>query len=61
MQMEILIILAHATGRTFVLPGHISERIDHLEGLSTVEDFYDFEAMAFWVKTTPMHQYLDVR
>lgn len=59
--MEILVILAHVTGRTFVLPGHISSGIDHLEGSSTVEDFYDFEHMGDWIKVISMQQYLDAR
>ena len=61
MQMENLVILAHVTGRTFVLPGHISTGIDHLERSSTVEDFYDFEHMGRWLRIMTMQQYLDAR
>lgn len=59
--MEILVILAHVTGRTFVMPGHVQSNIDHLEGASQVEDFYDFEHMGDWMKVISMQQYLDVR
>ena len=59
--MENLVILAHVTGRTFVLPGHISSGIDHLEQYSTVEDFYDFEHIDSWLRLITMQQYLDVR
>lgn len=50
-QMEMLLMLAHLTNRTLVVPEHMDVSIDHLQGLALVSDFWDFEHM----------RYLDIR
>ncbi len=54
-------MLAHLTHRTFVLPDHLSTELGHLEGKSSVSDFFCFGGVGRWVPVISMQQYLDDR
>ena len=54
-------MLAHLTHRTFVLPDHLSTELGHLEGISSVSDFFCFGGVGRWVPVIGMQQYLDDR
>ena len=54
-------MLAHLTHRTFVMPDHLSTELGHLEGKSSVSDFFCFGSVGRWVPVISMQQYLDDR
>ena len=60
-QMEMLVILTHLTGRTLVLPDHLASDIYMMRQPVSLWDYYDFEHLRQWIPAISMNQYLDIR
>ena len=61
-QMEMLVMLAHLTGRTLVFPDHLAaDNLFMMRPPVTLWDFYDFEHLRQWISAISMNQYLTNR
>ena len=60
-QLETLVMLAHMSHRTFVMPDHLSRSLYLLKGAPSVSDFYCFGDVGRWIPVISMQQYLDDR
>lgn len=60
MQLENLVILAHVTHRTLVLPGHLTADV-YLLGKARLSDFYYWDDLRDWIPVITMDEYLDKR
>ncbi len=54
-------MLAHAMGRTLVLPDHTSTFLVNMEGNVTMSNFYDTARLSAWVPVISLQEYMDIR
>jgi len=60
--MEMLVMLAHLTGRTLVFPDHLAaDNLFMMRPPVSLWDFYDFEHLRQWIGGVSMNQYLTNR
>lgn len=62
-QVETLVMMARAFGRTLVMPDHLAGAMDHMGGPDAprFDQFFDFVDLRRWTPVMSMDEYLTVR